>query len=208
MSKLVLFRKIVLLAALTVSFNCFSKDLGNLSVTYPIIETDLVALIKSKIAEKEKNGEVALLQKKLKQNVISYVNRPPGVRLPRAGTYRAVELNPTYTVPYNIVDAEGKVIYLAGTQVNPLDVKPLTKMFCFFDGDDPEQVKWVESHCQDNPRNKLILVNGDYRELSEKMSFRIYFDQHSVAVKRFGIQALPAVVRQSGRVLYVEEFPL
>ena len=113
-----------------------------------------------------------------------------------------------YTLEKDITDADGKILFKAGTKVNPLEVKPLTKTLCFIDGDDPEQVTWLETYCGKDARNKLILVNGDYLAVTEKTGMRLYFDQRGYLVERFGIKAVPAVIRQSGKVLYVEEFPV
>lgn len=54
----------------------------------------------------------------------------------------------------------------------------------------------------------MILVSGDFLAVTEQIGMRLYFDQRGYLVERFGIQAVPAVIRQSGKVLYVEEFPI
>jgi conjugal transfer pilus assembly protein TraW len=208
MTKLIGFIKVASLVVLIASSSVFARDLGVIGVTYPIIERDLIEVIHERIQEKTKSGELDALNKELKETAKQRARRPLGVLLPTAQVYRAIEINPIYTVDKDITDADGKVIYKAGTQINPLEVKPLTKTLCFIDGDDPEQVKWLQNYCAKNRLNKLILVNGDYLALSNQLNLRIYFDQRGYLVGRFGIKAVPAVIRQSGQVLYVEEFPV
>ncbi|WP_223825622.1 type-F conjugative transfer system protein TraW [Candidatus Enterovibrio escicola] len=196
------------LAVLIVSCDAVANDLGVMGKTYPIIERDLIDVIHERIQEKTKSGELDELHHGMKDRSKEYARRPPGIDLPRAKEYRAVEVNPVYTLEDDIVDADGKVLFKAGTKVNPLEIRPLTKTLCFIDADDSEQVIWLQTYCAQDPRNKLILVNGDFQLLSNQTGLRLYFDQRGYLVGRFGIAALPAVIRQSGRVLYVEEFPI
>ncbi|MCZ2802553.1 type-F conjugative transfer system protein TraW [Vibrio alginolyticus] len=208
MNKLAGYLKKASLVVLFVSCNAFASDLGVIGKTYPIIERDLIDVIHERIEEKTKSGELDELHQGMKDRSKEYASRPPGIDLPRAKEYRAVEVNPVYTLEEDIVDAEGKVLFKAGTKVNPLEIRPLTKTLCFIDGDDPVQVTWMQTYCAKDPRNKLILVNGDFQIVSKQTGLRLYFDQRGYLVGRFGITAVPAVIRQSGKVLYVEEFPI
>ena len=200
-------RKTILSVLLLGSFSLGAKDLGTIGTTYPIIERDLIEVMMGRAQEKIDNGELDELHDEMRDNTKQYVKTPPGISLPRTVQYRAVEINPVYTVPQDITDANGKVLFKAGMTVNPLEVKPLNKMLCFIDGTDEEQVAWMLRFCTDNPQNKLILINGNYAELSEKYNLRLYFDQEQRLINRFEIQNVPAVIRQSGKVLYLEEFP-
>ena len=206
--QLVGFKKIALLVLLTASFNLTAKDLGVIGKTYPIKEKDMIEAMKEVAAEKIANGDLEQLNREMEETGKQYVKTPPGTFLPRATEYRATEINPVYKLLEDITDANGKVIFKAGVEVNPLEVKPLGKTLCFIDGNDPEQVEWLLKYCTDSSLNKLILINGNYAEISEKHNIRLYFDQRGFLIKRFNIQAVPAVIRQSGLVLYVEEFPI
>lgn len=196
------------MVVLIASFDAIAKDLGLIGPSYPIIERDLIEVIHGRIQKKIEAGELDALHEGLIEDSKNYAARPPGTALPRAEVYRAVEINPVYTLEQDIIDADGKVLFKAGTQVNPLTLKPLTKMLCFIDGDDLQQVTWLVTHCAADSRNKLILVNGDFLAITQQLDRRLYFDQQGFLVDRFTIQSLPAVIRQSGEVLYLEEFPI
>lgn len=200
----------VILLAVCIAFSsaAWCRDLGVVGETFPIIETDFIEMIQERLAEKVENGELDALHEGMKKQAIDYTRRPVGADLPPAREYRAVEINPVLTLDHDITDAEGKVLFQAGTQINPLHARPLTKWLCFFDGDDAAQVGWILSKCGDKPLNKLIMTNGDIAALSETHKRRFYFDQKGALIERFTILALPAVVRQSGDLLYVEEFPV
>lgn len=189
------------------SFYTFAKDYGVLGKTYKIKEKNLVELIQEKIRQKTENGELDNLNNEIKQRYLNYIERPKGISLPRATSYRARSFDVTYTLPGDIFDADGKLLFPAGTQVNPLKIKPMKKILCFLDSDDQQQVEWGQHYCS-STETKFILVSGAWRSLAEGSTFKVYFDQGSRLVKKFGIEALPTIVRGNENVLFVEEIPL
>jgi conjugal transfer pilus assembly protein TraW len=200
--------QIGLLVVLTKFSNCWSRDFGTLGKTYSIVEEDSMEVIQQKLAGREKAG---LLKEELanyKKNMEGYIKRPLGRKLPPAMSYRAVEINLSYTLNEDLADHAGKILYKSGTTVNPLSVKALTKILCFIDGDSKKQVEWVLKVCGENPLNKMIIVSGNFSEVSIQYKKKFYFDQRGYLSQKLGINALPAVVRQSGSVLYLEEFPV
>lgn len=200
--------KAALLVVCIVFSNAHAADLGQLGKTYPIIEPDLIDTIKAMLAEKQANGELDALHDDLRENGKEYVRRPPGKPLPRATVYRAFAIDPTYTLANDIKDAEGRMLYKAGFTFNPLHIKPLTTTLCFIDGDDPAQITWLEEVCGDAILFKRILINGDYNHVTKTTKAKVYFDQQGFLTSHFRIEAVPAVVRQAGGLLYVEQFKL
>lgn len=59
-----------------------------------------------------------------------------------------------------------------------------------------------------DPNAKLILVKGAPLELMKARQRRFYFDQGGNLTEKFGIRAVPARVRQNGRMLEVSEITL
>jgi len=202
------FLQAVLLVACTVFSSVYATDLGQLGKSYLIAEPNLIDTIKAMLEEKQKNGELERMHNEWADNAKDYVRRPPSKALPKAQIYRAFGVDPTYTLPDDIKDAEGNVLYKAGFTFNPLKIKPLTKTLCFIDGDDQEQINWLEEFCGNAISFKRILVNGDYNDVTNNTKAKIYYDQNGFLVSHFRIEAVPAVVRQSGDLLYVEEFKL
>ncbi len=199
---------VALLVCSSVGVMAQVTDLGKIGKTYPIIEVDMIQWMKHNLTMHMKNGEIDKVHQAMKQQAQQYIKRPEGKYLPRATTRRMQALNPIYTVLEDILDADNKILVKSGTQVNPLAVMPLKKKLCFIDGDDPEQVQWMQRHCRQPILNKIILTKGDWVALSHQLSRRLFFDQYGYITSRFNIQALPAVVRQHGSILYVEEFPV
>lgn len=205
---------LILWGSLTESFKIISdahayvSDLGILGKTYEITEEDLIQVLQKKLLEKKDSGELEREMMIFKERSKEFVKRPGRINLPRAKFYRRAELNILYKLPEDIKDADGKILFRAGTVVNPLKIKMLTKSLCFIDGDDKEQVEWLIKNCMGNSSNKLILVNGDFLEISNKYNRRFYYDQEGYLINKLGIQNLPAIVEQKGELLYVEEIPI
>lgn len=189
-----------------VSCSWANHDLGQLGKVYPVIERDMTEVIKEKIEEKQKSGVFNALNEDLVNKGRAYVSRPNGTQLPRAKEYRAFLIDPTYTLERDIHNGDGQLLFKKGYSFNPLAIKPMTKTLCFIDGDDEQQVEWLQQYCGSGNEFKNILTNGDYQQTFKKTGFRLYFDQGGYLAAKFRIAGLPAVVRQSGNHLYVEEY--
>ena len=194
----------LLLAMLPASLQ--ARDYGQRGTVFPVIERDLLEQIHTRLAQMEKSGETARLNQELKRRTIARVNRPdPVAGLVRASETRSWSFDPTITLAADIRGAKGELIHAAGTRVNPLDSVKLRGDLLFFDGDDPVQVAWA---LRQKANAKLILVKGAPLELMKARQRRFYFDQGGKLTEKFGIRAVPARVRQKGRVLEVSEIAL
>lgn len=186
-----------------------AEDLGTVGKTYEIEETDLIAHIHSELTAMRDDGRLAEQQQLMKQRAQATVKRPPGLSLPRATESRVHHYDPSVTTDYDVIDHRGNVIYRAGTTVNPLEYTALTTPIVFFDGDDAVQTRWVREFLGDAPdRYVPLLTNGPVVELMQQWNVRLYFDQHGRYADQLGVRALPAVVRQEGLLLRIDEIAL
>lgn len=194
----------LLLAALP--GNLQARDYGQRGAVFPVIERDLLDQIHSRLTQMEKSGETARLNQELKRRTIARVSRPgPVAGLIRAHESRSWPFDPTITLAADIRGANGELIHAAGTRVNPLDSVKLRADLLFLDGDDPAQIHWA---LRQEVNTKLILVKGAPLELMKARQRRFYFDQGGKLTEKFGITAVPARVRQNGRVLEISEIAL
>lgn len=186
-----------------------SEDLGVVGKTYEIAETDLLEHIYDQLRAMEADGRLAEQQQRMRKRAIASARRPPGRTLPRATEPRSFHIDPSVTTDYDVVDQLGNVIYTAGTTVNPLEYTSLSTPLVFFDGDDKKQATWVRSFLGDTPdRYVALLTDGSAIELMQAWNVRLYFDQHGRYSEQLGITALPAIVRQEGLLLRVDEIAL
>ena len=94
--------------------------------------------------------------------------------------------------------------------VNPFDTVPFARTLIFIDGDDEKQIEWIKSFKPETQMVKIILLNGNLREVTEKLDTDLYFDQNGALVKRFGIKAVPSVIDEmpNQKLLRIREFGL
>ncbi len=204
------FRKTALSAALCACSSLgWAEDLGVVGPVYPIAEPDMLATIQERLQSLKETGELVRIKEEAQARYRAYASNPPGVKLPRAQEQRTYYHDPSITVPYPIQDHQGKIIHPAGATVNPLEHMVLSKQLLFFDGADPVQTAWARERITTGEIPiKSILSRGPVLELMQEWNTWLYVDQRGTLVQRFGIQALPAIVRQEGKQLRIEEIPL
>jgi conjugal transfer pilus assembly protein TraW len=138
------------------------------------------------------------------------VTRPqPIAGLRATETARTFYFDPSFTLDRNIVDAQGRLLFAAGTRKNPLDVVSLSKHLLFFDARDRRQVARArELMARYDGKVKPILTGGSYLDLMKVWRIPIYYDQQGTLTRRFGIRQVPAIVSQEGARLRIDEVPL
>lgn len=178
---------------------------GQMGQTWPVIEPDLMSVIKARLDQAKADGKLDELNQQFADKVKARVMRPvpvSGVR--RAEVARSWEFDPAIVVENDVRDHKGNLIAAAGQRVNPLQVSRLSKKLVFIDGDDAAQVEWAMKHGPDD-RAKIIFVNGSPFESMKTHQRRFYFDQEGKLTGHFGIRHTPALVEQKGDLLIVSE---
>jgi conjugal transfer pilus assembly protein TraW len=203
------------MVALTTSIT-FAKDFGTQGYSYQITEQEFLQMI----AERLNKIDIKKEQEKMQSLVRDRVENPRAVsRVKPATATRSFYFDPTYTLDQDVVLPCGKILYRAGTQVNPLEHMDLNRRLLFIDARRIEQVKWLMEEL-DKPllgrkepvEDKVILVGGSPFTLKELLKDehknKVYFDQNGELTTRFGITGSPAVVLQDGSRLKIDEINL
>jgi conjugal transfer pilus assembly protein TraW len=184
-----------------------AEDLGTIGPTYEITERDLIEVIKDKLSRMERTGELARMQDDYRRRVVDGIERPkpvPGIK--STETARTFYIDPTFTLDRNIQDEHGRIIYPAGTKVNPFDYDRMTKVLLFFDGSSKEQVEFAKRFMAESKLAvKPILVAGEPLKLMREWKREVFYDQGGALTRRFSITQAPAVVRQEGKRIRVDE---
>lgn len=184
-----------------------AEDLGVIGKTYDIAERDLIEAMKDKLRQMEKTGELAKKQDEYKNRVMSGIEHPrpiPGIQATE--TANTHYYDPSIVTDKDIADATGKILYPRGTRVNPLDYIGWNKYLLFVDGRDQKQLDLTKriTAASDRPV-KLVLVAGEPLNLMRKWKTQVYYDQGGILTRRFAITRVPAMVRQEGRRLRIDE---
>lgn len=197
----------VIAATLALAHSAYALDLGVIGPTYPISEPHLLEFIEQRLTDKARSGALQRLQEQARAKGIDAVLHPAplsGIR--PTDTARTFYVDPSVILERNIVDANGTLLFAAGTKKNPLDVVSLSKHLLFFDARDPQQVTRARAlMAQYQGRVKPILVGGSYLELMKAWRIPIYYDQHGRLTQRLQITQVPALVSQEGPRLRIDE---
>lgn len=185
-----------------------ARDYGQMGQTFPVIETDLLATIESRLRRAEASGELARVNAMFAKKVEAKVKRPtPVAGITAAERPRQWKFDPTVTIERDIRDQKGSLIAAAGQKINPLDFVVIRQDLVFVDGDSPGQLDWATRQYVD-AKAKIIFVNGSPFDAMGSRKRRFYFDQDGKLTSKFGIRHTPAVVTRAGNVMHVSEVVL
>jgi conjugal transfer pilus assembly protein TraW len=201
---------VLVLAGLCASLPAVAEHLGAIGPTYPIQETDFLDLIQSRLRGKERSGELARLQDQARDRAVKSVQNPkPVAGVKRTEIARTFYYDPSFVLDHNILDADGRVLFPAGTRKNPLEVVGMSTHLVFFDARDSAQVARAKALIdQYGGRVKPILVGGSYLDLMQRWKRPVFYDQDGALVRKLGIGHVPALVSQEGLRLRVDEIVL
>ncbi|MBI5721060.1 MAG: type-F conjugative transfer system protein TraW [Burkholderiales bacterium] len=207
-------KRCVLIASLAclAAPSALAVNLGTIGPTYGIAEPHLLADIERRLREKERTGELQRLIDEARSRGVESVRQPapvPGLRATEAA--RTFYVDPSFTLDRNVVDAQGRLLFAAGTRKNPLEVVSLTRKLLFFDARDAKQVRRAGELMASTAANtpvKPILTGGSYLDLMRAWRVPVYYDQQGALSRRLGIQQVPALVSQEGARLRIDELSL
>ena len=167
------------------AFPTFSTEA--LGPVYPVIEPDLLALIKQHAAEESANSASRLNQQKdrLKQ----WAKEPIGQTIPEA----------------------------TGIKRHRFESSPEAKSFLgenyrrewlFIDANQQDQMKLAGIFTQGNSAiRRVILVSGSVEKTQKTLEKRVWFDQAGALVRRLKIEALPTFVQLDASGISVIQAP-
>lgn len=109
---------------------------------------------------------------------------------------------PTYTLPQDIVLADGRILYPRGMRFNPLDYVTLPFRLLVVA---PRDIEWALREA--GPADYILLSGGDPITLGNRYNRAIFLLEPRVK-ERFDLMAAPAIVRQVGQAMEVREIAL
>lgn len=207
-----------------------AKDFGKQGAIFEIKEEGFVAMMQRKL----KGVNLAEHEQKMKDLARKRVEEPTSILgITRATKMVSHSFDPSYVLDEDVFLPCGKLLYPAGTKVNPLDHMEWGGRMVFIDGRDSAQIAWVKDNylkteafdkneekllqnlSDQNKGNtaytaissdtKIILTGGRPLELEREVKKPIYFDQFGELTGRFNIAHVPAIVEQDGKYLKVTE---
>jgi len=183
----------------------YSADLGTFGATYPIVEQDVMDRIQDYIAKQDWARKQEELRKKARNHIENY--QPQGLKsLPVVTKDDSYSVDMTWTLPVDISDGKGGIIYPKGFTFNPLEHVYYTRTLVFIDASDKRQVDWLAaSPFLKKVDARILLTGGSYYEFMKKYKRHVFYANRRI-IDRLGIRAVPAVAVQQGTKMVVHEY--
>jgi len=190
-----------------------AKVVGTLGQTWPIAEKDFLQVIENRLKEIDWQEKLQELKAEAQRKLRSY-SPPNAVKLPPAKKARAYRVDLTYTLPFDIRNTEGQILYPKGYKFNPLALFRAHKIvypyaLVVINGNREAEVEWFRKNLNDNHRVKLLITEGPVFELAEKLKRPVFFLNRLIQA-RLRIEETPSIVAQEGdymlvRVIHVSD---
>ena len=183
-------RKCISVFFILYSIGLQAHDLGVWGRAYPISEVD----IKKAIAKEANHTNWQKAGDELKASTKKYFNNLPNLGLTTVNQNSTYYVDPSVAFNRDFRAPNGQYFYHKGTYINPLTrVRPVTNML-FFDGTDPEQVKFVLGAIKRDPLKIMpVMTNGKPLELAKKIGRPVYYANKRM-IARFHITHIPSLM--------------
>ena len=166
----------------------FSKEAPTLGPVYPVIEPDLLALIKQHAAEESANIASRLNQQK--EQLKRWAKEPLGQSLSEA------------------VDIK-RYRFESSAEAKSFLGKDYQREWLFIDASRPQHLDLARSFYKENKSvRRVILVSGSVERTQNVLKQRVWFDQAGTLIKRLRIEALPAFVKMNASGITVTQAPV
>lgn len=176
-----------------------AEVIGTNGATYPIKEPDAYEEILSKV----KNLNWQSLVSKAKKNINQKTQA--NFSLKHAKEDRVFQVDPTYTLEFDITDEYGRIIYPKGFQFNPLDYMQYPYRLVFFDATSVTEITWLKKQDFLNRWDTmLIATKGDVLKAQKLLGKTVYIALPKM-IERWGIEATPSILYTKGRVIEIYE---
>ncbi len=177
---------VLVICLVVIEMDVQAKNLGRVGPVYPIVEKAVTP----------------------DQDSSDHRPQPPyPMSLPVALAETQEFLDLTYTVPWDIADAKGNIVYPKGYRYNPLAHRRFRTMIVI-DGSEPNQIDWaLHLEQTSDPMTRVVITQGNPKDVSQRFNRRVY-RLHPKLAQRFGIKNVPTIVQQKGEILAVTSKPV
>jgi type-F conjugative transfer system pilin assembly protein TrbC len=187
-------------------------DFGVFGKTYEIAETHMIDLMKARMAKIDFSKQKEGAHKKYWDKKDLFTEVPKAQKSARRVVPTLVEIT------NDVQTRAGTVLASKGERFDAAKRMPLSRWYIVFDATDPKHRKFARQaseraeHAGKAP--SLLITHFDkstgwdgFTQLQQEMGQRVKLANQAF-VARFDVQAIPAIVRQDGEQIVVEEYKL
>lgn len=164
--------------------------------TFPIAEPDVLEEIKAKAQSTD-------WQRWMRRAPADY-GAFRSKELPRATQDESRLFDPTYNLPDDIRDQNGKVLFPKGFPINVYTRIQVPGRYIVI-GDREEDFRWLREIARPQAADKVLIAGGNALLVRQQRRVPVYVLEDRF-IERFGLRAIPAIVQQEGTQLRVREF--
>lgn len=176
--------------------------------TYSFAEKNAITDIQEHIKKNEKNIEAKIAKKQLEQKSKARDWKPEQRKLTVAKKHKVFYPDMTYTVPEDIKDATGRIMYAKGFKFNPADYVHMQQEIVIIDASNKVELEWAKkNNYLDSAKYMVLLAGGNAFEITEEFKKPAYYLTKEVADK-FQIQKTPSIIKQIENKIKVSEICL
>ncbi len=158
-----------------------------LGPVYPVVEPDLLALLKTHAKEEMRESHSRINRNKA--FLASWSKHPQGQILPQA-----------LEVKRHRFGSKREVREVLG--------EDFKRDWLLIDAESSDHVTLAKAFMKAKPMGRVILVTGSVEKTQKSLNTRVWFDQGGTLVKRLKIQALPAYVQMNRDGITVTQVPV
>jgi conjugal transfer pilus assembly protein TraW len=166
---------------------------------YPIAEASQADQVK-KAYNRQKQSAARPSQEELEKKWIVRLEKTPTTAMEE----RVREVDVTFTLPFDLKDAKGNIIYPEGYTYNPLARISMTRLIVI-DGTDEEQIRWAVERREELQPAKILLSKGSLVKVKRQYGIRT-FHLNDQIMERMQIEQVPCTVVQNDGLLEVTEY--
>jgi conjugal transfer pilus assembly protein TraW len=182
-----------------------AKSLGTIGETFRVAEMSFLKFIELRLKVLMKAPSMQVIQDQWVDSIKNYAKAPPSLNLPRATHSYEFSYDPSLVLTRDIRDAEGRILYFKGTQINPLERLPFYHPhWLFLDADDLKALSYTAKLLKKFPDLKVILTRGEIEKTSNQLNCEVFFDQGGRLTQKLGIKEVPAFVQRISKVLRIQ----
>ncbi len=175
-----------------------AKVVGVEGMTYPIKERDLLEIIEEKARSLDREALEKKLQSEIRSQAETFKGKDAVTQLPGATSEKTYRVDLSYTVPQDITDAAGNILYPAGYRINPLKIMGdggvnYPFLLLVLNGKRETELSWFEQSGFDTPYVKVLITDGYPFQLAERLK-RPVFQFTEIMRRRFAITETPSLI--------------
>ena len=175
---------------------------------YDFAEKNAIDDIQEYIAKNKNKIDAKIQKSKIEQQDNTKAWKPEQEQLKVANKNRVFYPDLTYTVPEDIRDASGRLMYAKGFKFNPGDYIYIQQELVIIDANNKAELEWAKKNKYlDSAKYMVLLAGGNAFEITRKFKKPAYYLTKQI-IDKFKIEKTPSIIKQIRNQIEVSEICL